>query len=424
MRRLFFFLCLPCTLFAFSTPNEASSYVVLDARTGKALDEKAKDESLYPASCTKIATLLYILKKTPDLPLQDKVVVPKEAVGVVSPQTKAKKDWTAVPSYVLESDGATAGLMAGEILPLQDLLYALMLPSGNDAANALAYYWGGRSIETFVGKLNEFVVSEGVKNTHFCNPHGLPHPQHVSTAYDLAFLTKKGLEIPLFKEIVHTYAYTKQKTNKNKNSVVWYNHNKLLKKGPFYLEEAIGVKTGYHQRAQHCLVAAAENTDRTLILVILKHPDRSMMFKQAKTLLREYLNEKALDKELVSAGDLKLSFQVPGYADSIPVKAVGAPFSARYFPSEKPLFEAKVHWKTMFPPLTEQDEVGSLELYRDGQLLTSLALVPSHNVSPTLSTRFYQLEEYCKSHGATCAFIILAGCCIIGFGVYFFFRKR
>jgi len=424
MRWLFLFFAFHASLFSSASLSDAGAYVVLDARTGKILDEKAKEEPLYPASCTKIATLLYIVSQSSDLPLQEKVVVPKEAVGVVSAQEKMKKDWNAVASYILERGSTTAGLLAGEIVTVQDLLYGMMLPSGNDAANVLAYYWGGRSIDAFMVRLNDFVKGMGLKQTHFCNPHGLPHPQHISSAYDLAMLAKRGLENPLFREVVRTYSYTKQKTNKQKNPVVWCNHNKLLKKGPLYLEEAIGVKTGYHQRAQHCLVAAAENSERTLILVVLKHPDCPLMFKQVKGVLRDYLQEKIVEKELISSGDLKLSCVIPGMAKPIAVQAKGAPFTVRYFPSEQPLFEAKVHWKSRFPPLSEEDEVGVLEIYRDSLRVASLPLVPAHTVPPTLSTRFYQLQEYVKTHAELCTLSALLALFVVGLGTYFVFRRK
>lgn len=396
----------------------------MDARTGKVLDEKAKDESFYPASCTKVATLLYILTHSQDVSFQTKVVVPKEAVAVVSPKEKAKKEWSVTPSYILENDSTTAGLMAGEIVSLQDLLYGMMLPSGNDAANTLAYYWGGRSIEKYLLQINEFLHSIGVHHTHLCNPHGLHHPDHVTTAYDLALLTKKGLEHALFREIVKTRLYTKPKTNKQKNPVVWGTRNQLLKKGSLFLEEAIGVKTGYHQRAQHCFVAAAENADRAVIVVLLKHPDRHLMFQHAKTMLNDYLHEQKIEKELVSPGDLRVSYTIPGYPKPIVVRAEGAPFSVCYFASEKPEFEARVEWKKRFPPLSEKDVVGTLELYRDTKLIASLPLMPSRTISPTFMTRFYQFEAYTKTHGLVVALVCIIGVASVGVGLFLFFRRK
>lgn len=409
--------------YSLNSPADVGAYVVLDARTGEVLDEKAKDEPLYPASCTKLASLLYMLDKAPDIDLMTKVVIPVEAVKKVLPSTKLKGNWTVTPSYILETDGSSAGLVAGEVVTVKDLLYGMMLPSGNDAANALAYYWGNRSIDRFVEQLNTFVRARGALHTNFCNPHGLHHPTHVSSAFDLAILMRQGLENTLFREIIKTSVYTKQRTNKNKNVVIWKNTNRLLKKGPYYLQEAIGGKTGHHARAESCFVAAAENKDRTIVIVLLKHPDRFHLFKLAKSMFEEYLNEKAIEKELVSSGNLKLSYLIPGMDNPVFVQAKTAPFTVKYYPSEKPVFEAKALWHTKFPPLSEQDEVGILELYRNGKLIASLPLVPAQKVAPTINTRIHQLRHYTKDHPIVLytmtAFVVLLGC---GFG--YFLKKR
>ena len=406
-------------------PLEVGSYVVLDVKSGRVIDEKAKDEPLYPASCTKVATLLYILSKSPDMDLKAKVVIPKQAVQTVSPIEKAKGDWNTTPSYLLETDGSSVDLVAGEVVSLQDLLYGMMVCSGNDAANTLAYYWGNRSIDAFVANVNAYIASLGLKHTHFCNPNGLHHPDHVSSAYDLAVLTRKALEIPLFREIVKTAVYVKPKTNKQAQPQTWKNTNKLLKKGAFYLQECIGVKTGWHSRAQKCLVAAAENHERSIILVMMRHPDSTLIFKHAKSILDGYLKEKSVEKELVSEGGLLLTYQIPGSSKAIPVKASTAPFRVRFYPSEKPEFEAKAVWKDCFPPLSEKDEVGRLEIYRDKELVASLPLVPTVSIQATIGSRISQFEKWLITHPEMTALLIvvLLGA-VVGAGYRFLKRKR
>lgn len=418
------FLCSISSSWAMSPPPEVGAYVVLDAKTGKILDGKAIHDPLYPASCTKLATLLYILTKTPEVDLTSKVVIPKLAVQTVPSVEKSKGDWNKTPSYVLESDGSSIGLVAGEVVTVQDLLYGMMVSSGNDAANTLAYYWGGRSIDGFVSHMNSFVQDMGAKDTHFCNPHGLHHPNHVSSAYDLALLTKKALEIPLFRKIVKTNMYIKSKTNKQRLPQTWKNTNKLLKNGPYYLKECIGVKTGWHSRAQKCLVAAAENEHRSLILVLLKHPDMTLIFKHAKNMLEGYLRERPVEKELVSQGNLLLTYQVPGSSQAIPVKAMQAPLSIQYFPSEKPEIEAKAIWHKKFPPLSENDEVGVLEIYKDKELVASLPLVPATSVSASLGTRLCQIEDWCITNLGLCGIVIMLSLATAGFVVLSHFRKK
>lgn len=420
----FFLFFTPFLGWTVSAPQEVGAYVVLDAKTGKVLDEKAKEELLYPASCTKLATLFYILSKTPQIDLKAKVVVPKVAVETVHPSEKSRNDWNKTPSYLLETDGTSLGLVAGEIVTVGDLLYGMMVSSGNDAANTLAYYWGNRSIDTFVSNMNAFVKEQGAEHTHFCNPHGLHHPNHITCAYDLALLTKKALQIPLFREIVKTNVYVKPKSNKQHLPQTWKNTNKLLKNGPYFLRECIGVKTGWHSRAQKCLVSAAENQERSVIVVLLKHPDTTLIFKHAKNMLEGYLKESSIEKELVSDGNLLLTYQVPGSSQAIPVRATQTPLHVRYYPSEKPEFEAKAVWKQMFPPLSEKDAVGVLEMYRDKQLIASLPLVPTAHVPASLSSRICQLE-YWFTHHPEMTGLVLVFCIALAAGVgYTFMRKK
>ena len=113
--------------------------------------------------------------------LQDRVTAKKEALSCISPYEKRKDNYAKYPSYWNVTDGSTAGIKFGEEMSIQDLLYAMMLASGNDAANVLAQEVGQGSIEGFIEHLNGFVKRLGCTNTHFCNPHGLHHPNHVST---------------------------------------------------------------------------------------------------------------------------------------------------------------------------------------------------------------------------------------------------
>ena len=180
-----------------------------------------------------------------------------------------------------------------------------MLPSGNDAANVLAYYWGNGSIPAYVEKVNAFVASLGCLNTHFTNPHGLPHPQHVSTAYDLALIASFAIQDPVFKKIVSSCSYKKEKTNKQP-ATTWTTTNKLLLHGPYFCEQATGIKTGYHSKAQHCLVGSAENEARSVIVVLLHCPDRKHMFLLGKKLLQRFLLEQKKEKTIVPSGAIQL----------------------------------------------------------------------------------------------------------------------
>ncbi|MBO5318134.1 MAG: D-alanyl-D-alanine carboxypeptidase, partial [Oscillospiraceae bacterium] len=183
--------------------------LLLDADTGRVIYEKSADQQALIASTTKIMTALVVCEQTNVL---DRMRIPKEAVGI---------------------EGSSMYLQEGEVLTVQELLYGLMLHSGNDAAVALAIYCGG-TVEGFCGMMNDKARQLGLSNTHFENPNGLDSPGHYSTARDLAVLTAYALKNPVFAKTVAT------KTIRVGNRSL-RNHNKLLWQYP----DATGVKTGY-----------------------------------------------------------------------------------------------------------------------------------------------------------------------------------
>ena len=214
----------------------AKSAVLLDASTGRVLyASHAEDKSLI-ASTTKIMTALVICE-TGDL--NRTVVIPPEAVGI---------------------EGSSMYLKAGEVLSVHELLYGLMLRSGNDAAVALALADSG-SISAFAMRMNEKAAVLGLKNTHYANPHGLDSEENYSTALDLARLTRFALQNPDFAQLVSTKSVTI-------GDRVLTNHNKLL----WQYSGAIGVKTGYTRTAGRILVGAAERDGRRLIAVTIADP--------------------------------------------------------------------------------------------------------------------------------------------------------
>lgn len=215
----------------------AEKAILLDAVSGRVLYEKNADAQSLIASTTKIMTALVVCEQCNVL---DRMRIPKEAVGI---------------------EGSSMYLKEGEILTLQELLYGLMLSSGNDAAVALAIYCGG-TIEGFAGLMNDKAHILGLKNTHFVNPNGLDHPDHYSTAKDLAVLAAYAMENPIFQKTVCT------KTVKIGDRVLT-NHNKLL----WQVEGADGVKTGFTKAAGRILVSSAQRNERRIIAVTIHAPD-------------------------------------------------------------------------------------------------------------------------------------------------------
>ena len=220
---------LPCRVQALS----AEKACVLDAVSGKFLQEKNADSQSLIASTTKIMTALVVCEQCNVL---DRMRIPKEAVGI---------------------EGSSMYLREGEVLTVQELLYGLMLRSGNDAAVALAIYCGG-TVEGFVQLMNDKAHRLGLKGTHFENPNGLDSPNHYSTARDLAVLTQYAMKNPIFAQTVST----KQVRIGER---LLTNHNKLL----WRVKGADGVKTGFTKAAGRILVSTAVRDGRRLICVTI-----------------------------------------------------------------------------------------------------------------------------------------------------------
>ena len=261
----------------------AKSAVLMDAQTGRILFEKSADERSLIASTTKIMTALVVCEQCNVL---DRMRIPKEAVGI---------------------EGSSMYLKEGEVLTIQELLYGLMLHSGNDAAVALAIYCGG-TVEGFVELMNDKARLLGLKNTHFANPNGLDHPEHYSTARDLAVLAAYAMENPIFSRTVAT----KTMTVGNRSMK---NHNKLL----WSVDGADGVKTGFTRAAGRVLVSSAVREGRRLIAVTIRDPND---WQDHQRLLEEGFSNYTM-RQIVAAGQqVGDRYILSGAEDTAPILAV------------------------------------------------------------------------------------------------------
>ena len=242
-------ICLPfCSLSAAaecaSADNvSAKSAILIEAGSGEVIFEKNSHQKLPMASTTKIMTALVALEEGD---LSKTVAVAESACGV---------------------EGSSIYLTAGEELTLEDLLYALMLESANDAAAAIAYAVAG-GIEPFADRMNLMAEKIGLTESHFTNPHGLDDDAHYTTAHDLAKLTAFAMQNGQFRKIVSTYKH--QIPLRGDEGVrVLLNHNKLLRMS----DDVTGVKTGFTKHSGRCLVSAAERDGVRVIAVTLNAPD-------------------------------------------------------------------------------------------------------------------------------------------------------
>lgn len=353
----------------------AEAAILMNADTGAILFEKQPYDLHYPASTTKIATALYVLHHKKDLNAM--VKASQEALATVTQEAKRKSGYK-IPSYWQEPDGTHIGLKKDEELSVLDLLKGLMICSGNDASNVLAEHAEG-TVPQFIEKLNPFLKELGCKNTNYTNPHGLHDPQHQTTAYDLAIMTKEALKDPIFREIVSQTRFLRPKTNKQK-AVTLLQSNRLLRQGKYYYPKAIGVKTGNHSKAKKTFVGAAKSNDRTLIVVLLKNQDRDMMFKDAIKLFDAAFNQPKVHHVLLKAGPQKFEKLLQKGNRKLQT-SLSEDLSLDYYPAEDPKAKCLLYWGVLQLPIQKDQPVAELHLVSaDGKMLKKATLLAAEGV--------------------------------------------
>ncbi len=386
MRWIIAFVCLFCSLAGkpLDVEVKAKSAILMNADTGAILYEKNPHIPSHPASTTKIATALYVLEKGYDL--GQKMTVTAEAL---KGRTVKDKDHP----YWLDSDGTLMYIKRGETLSLETLLHGLMLISGNDAANVIAETIGG-TIPHFMERLNEYLASIGCQNTKFCNPHGLPHADHQTTAYDLALMTKRALKLPKFRQIVSTLVYMKPKSNKQPQGELKLTNPMLKPNSRYYYPKAIGGKTGQLTGTttgsfQTTLVTAAEHNGRTLIAVLLGCEKGGARFEEAKKLFELAFNEPKETRRLIGPENI-FTKEMPGSKSPLKASLVN-PLAIEYFPAEEPKCKAALHWSFERLPIRKGEKVGEVHiLSENNQLLQKGDLIALEDVKGTF---YFVLKE-------------------------------
>lgn len=221
--------------------------ILIDSNTGTVLYSKNDDEKLYPASTTKILTAIIAIEKCN---LDDVVTVTKSAIS-------------AIPAGY-----SSAYLSEGENINVKDLLTVFLVHSANDAGYILAEHISG-SIDEFANLMNEKALDIGCKNTHFVNPSGIHNKEHYTTAYDLSLIARYCMKNSTFRNIVSLKSCTINSTNKFGVRKYTNTNDLLSPSSKYYLEDCIGIKTGYTAQAKNCLISACYKDNLELISVIL-----------------------------------------------------------------------------------------------------------------------------------------------------------
>ena len=329
----------------------AQKAYVLDAVSGRVLYEKDAASRSLIASTTKIMTALIVCEQCNVL---DRMRIPKEAVGI---------------------EGSSMYLKEGEVLTLQELLYGLMLSSGNDAAVALAIYCGG-TVEGFAEMMNDKAHILGLSGTHFENPNGLDSPGHYSTARDLAVLAAYAMENPIFYKTVSTKSV-------KVGERYLTNHNKLL----WRLEGADGVKTGFTKAAGRILVSSATRDGRRIIGVTINAPDD---WNDHCRLLEEGFSRYSV-QPIVKAGDMVGSVEVVGGENSRVEIIAAEDFSYSLSPEERPQL-ALPGPGFVYAPAVEGAEAGFAYVLVEGKAVGKVPVVFGQTVEmePEEEKSFWQ----------------------------------
>ncbi len=251
------------------------AWAIADANTGKILWGHEANKSLDMASTTKIMTAYLVLKEA-----QENPATLEETVTF-----SARADNTR---------GSTAGIRMGESLPVKELLYGLMLPSGNDASVALAEHFGGRlrstrksrtvpSYDQFIVRMNQAAEQLAMAKTRFVNPHGLTAESHQTTASDLIRLAHQAMQLPTFRKYVATRQHGCMLTDRSgvQRNVIWKNTNRLLA-----IKGYLGVKTGTTTAAGACLVSCSQRGNRQLLMVVLGASSSDARYTDSRNLYR------------------------------------------------------------------------------------------------------------------------------------------
>jgi D-alanyl-D-alanine carboxypeptidase (penicillin-binding protein 5/6) len=340
---------------ALQVTTASQSVILINAQNGKILYKKNAYKKLYPASTTKIATCLMALHKAQSL--DEVITCPLDCLIKIPKKLKIEHKYQD-PAYRLEPDGTSYGIYPGEKLTVRDLLYGMMLSSGNDASNVLAHHFSNGNIEKFMVEMNKYLESIGCLNTKFFNPHGLHYPNHMTTARDLAILAKEALRNPEFVNIVSTLSYQRPKTNKQQARLV-NTTNRLLKEGTYKFDKCFGIKTGYHELAGYNFVGAAKDRDRILISVVMKAPSANEAFKDTLRLYEEAFSEKMLTRLLINHQESVFTKKVK--SSKVDLQAgLKDDLYVQYYPSEEEAFYPDIQWLDVKLPVKRGDKVGEV----------------------------------------------------------------
>ena len=414
-------LMLPFSAMAAPAPAfPARQAILMDANYDEVLYEKDAREKTYPASITKVMTALLV----------------GEAIeqGKLTPDTKVTASATALSN--LHANGSSANIKEGEEMTVKDLLYCLLVPSANEAANILAETVSG-DIDSFITLMNRRAQELGCTGTHFANAHGLHDENHYTTPYDICVFTKAALEHDLVREAMGTKVCTIPATNISEPRK-YYNTNALLSNWHYIgytYDKAIAGKTGTTDEAGRCLVSAAVDGDEYLICAVMGSPMKKedgsndlSHFVASKELLKWGFSN--FKRTTISKGDApvaQVAVTLSQEADCVMVKPVGE-FS-RTLPVDMKLDDIEsniaLFSETVEAPVEAGQELGAMTLSYEGEIFGTLDLVAVNSVERSeFLYRKAQVEEFFSHAGTKLVLALVLILLVVIVLRLFVFRKR
>lgn len=407
---LFFTACPPPSHAIESIDVDAGAAILIDPDLDMVIYEENADQKMYPASTTKIMTALLTLE---NCQLTDTVTLTAE-------------DFTGI-----DSSSSSGGLKERETVTVETLLYCLMLPSANEAANALARQISG-SIPEFVKLMNKRAKKLGCTGTHFANPNGLHDENHYTTARDLAKIAEKAMENDTFATIVNTAQKKLPATNMQGERLIYTTNNLILRKSdPVYYDYCYGIKTGHTTPAGYCLVSTATKSGHTYISVLLGCKENksgaAKSFTETKRLFqwafKNYTNE-----TLVKAGESVMEVPVRLSSEKDYVVLTTSSDLNAVVPVD--LDTDKLDIQQHVPddvtaPIKAGQKIGSMTVSYEGKEYGSVDLVATADVSVS-KVLYYadKLENFFSSTFFKVCCIILLILALIWLFLFFSRRQR
>ena len=330
----------------------ASAAAVINGDNGEVIYLKNADERLPMASTTKIMTALLLCEHGD---FNREITVTKEMLAV---------------------EGSSMGLLPGDTVTLHDLLYGMLLASGNDAANVTAFVLGG-SVQGFVNMMNEKALALGLQNTHFATPSGLDADDNYTTALELANLARYAMQNEGFAAAASSESAVLNYGNPPYRRTLT-NHNRLLK----YFDGAVGVKTGFTKKSGRCLVSAAKRDGKYVIAVTLHDPndwsDHEQMLEYGFSVIQQ-----------IQCNPEKAEYIIPvigGSKDSLTVKT--EPYTVNSVKTTEITCKIGLP-KFLYAPIKKGDVIGTISYFSDGEKIAVNEIVAEENIGKAPTGRSY-----------------------------------